>query len=74
MIKGLGLVGFSVEVHYDDNIDGELIPLSNERKIYAIPNGSAIFSKNGELFKVANDIYSFQNMKKEIVNSKVIKN
>ncbi|MBT2647591.1 Type 1 glutamine amidotransferase-like domain-containing protein [Bacillus sp. ISL-34] len=69
VIKGLGLVGFSVEVHYEDNIDGELIPLSNERKIYAIPNGSAIFSKNGELFKVANDIYSFKNMKKEIVNS-----
>ncbi|MGE7591303.1 Type 1 glutamine amidotransferase-like domain-containing protein [Peribacillus sp. NPDC101480] len=69
VIKGLGLVGFSVEVHYEDNIDGELIPLSNERRIYAIPNGSAIFSKNGELFKVANDIYSFQNMKKEIVNS-----
>ncbi|MCT4476058.1 Type 1 glutamine amidotransferase-like domain-containing protein [Peribacillus frigoritolerans] len=69
VIKGLGLVGFSVEVHYEDNIDGELISLSNERKIYAIPNGSAIFSKNGELFKVINDIYSFQNMKKEIVNS-----
>ncbi|MFE0507304.1 Type 1 glutamine amidotransferase-like domain-containing protein [Peribacillus butanolivorans] len=69
VIKGLGLVGFSVEVHYEDNIDGELIPLSNERKVYAIPNGSAIFSKNGKLFKVANDIYSFQNMKKEIVNS-----
>ncbi|MFJ9384217.1 Type 1 glutamine amidotransferase-like domain-containing protein [Peribacillus sp. NPDC101481] len=69
VINGLGLVGFSVEVHYDESIDGELFPLSNERKIYAIPNGSAIFSKNGELFKVANDIYSFQNMKKEIVNS-----
>ncbi|MFJ8071893.1 Type 1 glutamine amidotransferase-like domain-containing protein [Peribacillus sp. NPDC096447] len=74
VINGLGLVGFSVEVHYNESIDGELFPLSNERKIYAIPNGSAIFSKNGELFKVANDIYSFQNMKKEIVNSKVIKN
>ncbi|MGG0792161.1 Type 1 glutamine amidotransferase-like domain-containing protein [Peribacillus simplex] len=69
VIKGLGLVGFSVEVHYEDNIDGELIPLSNERKVYAIPNGSAIFSKNGELFKVVNDIYSFQNMKKEIVTT-----
>ncbi|QOS91020.1 MULTISPECIES: Type 1 glutamine amidotransferase-like domain-containing protein [Bacillales] len=73
VIKGLGLVGFSVEVHYEDNIDGELIPLSNERKIYAIPNGSAIFSKNGEPFKVTNDIYSFQNMKKGIVNFQVIK-
>ncbi|SIR88230.1 Peptidase E [Peribacillus simplex] len=69
VIKGLGLVRFSVEVHYEDNIDGDLISLSNERKIYAIPNGSAIFSKNGEPFKVTNDIYSFQNMKKEIVNS-----
>lgn len=73
MIKGLGLVGFSVEVHYEDNnIDRELLPLSNERKIYAIPNGSAVFCKNGELYKGINDIYSFQNMKKEIVNSKVL--
>ncbi|WHY55943.1 Type 1 glutamine amidotransferase-like domain-containing protein [Peribacillus simplex] len=65
VIKGLGFVGFSVEVHYEVNIDADLIPLSNERKIYSIPNGSAIFSKNGEPFKVTNDIYSFQNMKKE---------
>ncbi|MET3322736.1 UNVERIFIED_ORG: peptidase E [Peribacillus simplex] len=69
VIKGLGFVGFSVEVHYEDTIEGELIPLSNERMVYAIPNGSAIFSRNGELFKVVNDIYSFKNMKKEIVIS-----
>lgn len=60
MIKGLALVEFSVEVHYEDKIDGELLPLSTERKIYAIPDGSALFTKNGELYKVVNDIYSFQ--------------
>ncbi|MFE0508037.1 Type 1 glutamine amidotransferase-like domain-containing protein [Peribacillus butanolivorans] len=74
VIKGLGFVGFSVEVHYEDTIEGELIPLSNERMVYAIPNGSAIFSRNGELFKVVNDIYSFKNMKKEIVNSYFLMN
>ncbi|MED3998267.1 Type 1 glutamine amidotransferase-like domain-containing protein [Peribacillus frigoritolerans] len=74
VIKGLELVDFSVEVHYEDKIDGELIPLSNERTVYAIPNRSAIFSKNGELFKVVNDIYSFQNMNKEIVNTKSLIN
>lgn len=61
MIKGLALVEFSVEVHYKDKIDGELLPLSTERKIYAIPDGSALFTKNGELYKVVNDIYFFQN-------------
>lgn len=43
VIKGLGLVDFSVEVHYDGTIDEELIPLSDKRDIYAIPNGCALF-------------------------------
>ncbi|MFJ7746802.1 hypothetical protein [Peribacillus sp. NPDC097295] len=34
---------FSVEVHYDGANDEELLPLSNDRDIYAIPNGGAIF-------------------------------
>ncbi|MGG4266532.1 Type 1 glutamine amidotransferase-like domain-containing protein [Peribacillus simplex] len=43
VIKGLELVDFSVEVHYDGTVDEELFPLSNNRDIYAIPNGSAIY-------------------------------
>ena len=43
VIKGLGLVDFSVEVHYEETIDEELIPISDKRDIYAIPNGSAVF-------------------------------
>lgn len=43
VIKGLELVDFSVEVHYDETIDEELIPISYKREIFAIPNGSAIF-------------------------------
>lgn len=43
IIRGLELVDFSVEVHYDGANDEELLPLSNDRDIYAIPNGCAIF-------------------------------
>ncbi|SNT51930.1 Peptidase E [Bacillus sp. OK838] len=43
VIKGLELVDFSVEVHYDGTVDEELFPLSYNRDIYAIPNGSAIY-------------------------------
>jgi peptidase E len=41
VIQGLGLVDFSVEVHYNGTVDEELLPLSDKREIYAIPNGSA---------------------------------
>ncbi len=41
--KGLGRVDFNVEVHYrGEIIDEELLPLSYERDIYAMPDGAAI--------------------------------
>ncbi|MGE6376042.1 Type 1 glutamine amidotransferase-like domain-containing protein [Peribacillus muralis] len=69
VVDGLAFVPFSVEVHYEDKIDGELLPLSTRRKVYAIPNGSALFTKNGELYKVIHDIYFFQNMDKGKVHA-----
>ncbi|WP_285767191.1 Type 1 glutamine amidotransferase-like domain-containing protein [Peribacillus sp. SI8-4] len=61
VVDGLALVTFSVEVHYENQIDAELLPLSSERKIYALPDGSALFTKNGEPSKVVKAIYCFQN-------------
>ncbi|MFD9625324.1 Type 1 glutamine amidotransferase-like domain-containing protein [Peribacillus muralis] len=69
VVDGLALVPFSVEVHYEDKIDGELLPLSTERKVYAIPNGSALFTKNGEPFKGINAIYAFHKLDKEKLHS-----
>ncbi|WP_225986263.1 Type 1 glutamine amidotransferase-like domain-containing protein [Psychrobacillus glaciei] len=64
VIKGIGLVDFSIEVHYEPSIDEEIIGLSNKREIYAIPNGSAIFS-DGTKIMCINEIYHFSNLKKE---------
>lgn len=63
VIKGLSLVDFSVEVHYEEVIDEELIPLSENREIYAIPNGSAIFW-DGEVVTPINNVIHFYKMDK----------
>ncbi|WP_175454123.1 Type 1 glutamine amidotransferase-like domain-containing protein [Psychrobacillus sp. OK028] len=67
VIKGLGLVDFSVEVHYNEASDDDLMSLSNERTIYALPDGSSIFYKDGRIHKKVNDVISFLANKKTIV-------
>ena len=63
MISGLGIVDFSVKVHYKPSKDGELKRLSKEEKIYAIPERSALVYDNGRLSFMGN-VYMFQNGKK----------
>lgn len=72
VMKGLGLVDFSVEVHYNEAIDDELFSLSTDRTIYALPDGSAIFYKDGNIHKQVNDVISFQEKKKLIVYKRAI--
>jgi dipeptidase E len=60
---GLGLVDFSVKVHYNPSKDRELKQLSHKRKIYAIPERSALIYENGSISCVG-DIYLFQDGKK----------
>lgn len=67
VIKGLGFVDFSVEVHYNVASDDELFALSTERTIYALPDGSAIFYKDGEIHQKVNEVISFQEKKKSII-------
>lgn len=66
VLQGLKLVDFSVEVHYRSESDEELLALSNERMIYALPDGSAIFYTNGDIQKRVNDVITFQNSSKRI--------
>ena len=66
MIEGLGLVDFSVEVHYNGNNDKELFSLSANRDIYAIPNGSAIFWEDN-VVKPIHNVTLFSKRKKQIV-------
>jgi dipeptidase E len=63
IIPGLGLVDFSVKVHYKTSKDSELKQLSYGRKIYAIPERSALIFDNGSISCIGN-VYLFQDGKK----------
>ena len=67
VLQGLGLVDFSVEVHYRPESDDELLTLSKGRTIYALPDGSAIFYKDGNIDTRVNNIITFENSNKSIV-------
>ena len=59
ILQGLGLVDFSVEVHYRPESDEELLTLSKDRTIYALPDGSAIFYKDDTIHTRINEIITF---------------
>jgi len=63
IIPGLGLVNFSVKVHYKTSKDNELKQLSHKRKIYAIPERCALIYDSGHVSSIG-DIYLFQNGEK----------
>jgi len=63
IIPGLGLVNFSVKVHYKTSKDNELKQLSYERKIYAIPERSALIYDRSHVSGIG-DICLFQNGEK----------
>lgn len=66
IVTGLGLVNFSVEVHYNSSRDYELRKLSRGREIYAIPENCAIrYDSNTKIFHFFGDIYLFKDGKKE---------
>ncbi len=60
VMPGLGLVDFSVEVHYTPERDEELKELSKGRKIYAIPEHCALVYQDGVL-EFAGNIVLFEN-------------
>lgn len=63
IIEGLGLVNFTLKVHYKPERDNELERLSKEEKIYAVPEGSALVYENGALSFIG-DVYLFENGEK----------
>jgi dipeptidase E len=67
MITGLGLVDFSVKVHYEPSKDFELKRFSKEETIYAIPERSALVYDGGSL-SFMGDVYIFQNGEKIHMN------
>ncbi|MCJ7763422.1 Type 1 glutamine amidotransferase-like domain-containing protein [Candidatus Bathyarchaeota archaeon] len=67
IITGLGLVEFTVKVHYAPSEDTELQRLSAEEKIYAISERSALVYDNGALSFMGN-VLLFQNGEKTQVD------
>jgi len=63
LIKGLGLVDFTVKAHYKPSKDDTLKRLSKEEKIYAIAERSALVYDDGDLSFIG-DVYVFQNGEK----------
>ena len=63
MISGIGLVGFSVKAHYKPSKDGALKRLSQQEKIYAIPERAALVYEDGAL-SFMGEVYLFQNGEK----------
>jgi len=63
MIRGIGLVDFSVKAHYNHSKDDALKTLSKKETIYAIPERSALVYDDGCL-SFMGEVYLFQNGKK----------
>jgi peptidase E len=61
--SGLGLVDFSVDVHYSPSKDRELKKLSMKRKIYAMPEKCAVVYNNGDT-SFMGDVHLFYKGKK----------
>ncbi len=65
VIEGLGLVDLTLKAHYRLGRDKELIELSKEQDIFAVPKGSALICDKGEL-SVINNVYLFHNGERQI--------
>lgn len=70
IITGLGLVNFSVGVHYTASMDEEMRRLSLERRIYAIPERSALVHENVTLSFIG-DVYLFHKGTKKVPTTEV---
>jgi peptidase E len=66
MVGGLGIVDFTLKAHYKPEKDNELKRLSEEEKIYAVPEGSALVYDNGASSFIG-EAYLFENGEKRML-------
>ena len=66
-IKGLGLVNFAVDVHYDKTQDEQLKSLSLSKDLYAIPETSVIIVEDNKKSFIGN-VYKFSKGNKIKIN------
>ncbi|MCW4010468.1 MAG: Type 1 glutamine amidotransferase-like domain-containing protein [Candidatus Bathyarchaeota archaeon] len=67
VVSGLGLVEFSVKVHYKPDKDNLLKELSKTEKIYAIPQRAALIYDGGAA-SVVGEVFLFENGQKTRVH------
>ncbi len=67
IVEGFGLVDFSVSTHYKESEDADLLELSKNRKIYAIPEKCAVVW-DGKKMKFIGEVYLFYKNGKEKVS------
>ena len=67
MIPGIGLVDFSLKAHYKPSRDDALRRLSQQDRIYAIPERSALVYDDGCL-SFMGEVYLFQNGEKTLAD------
>lgn len=65
VIDGLGLADFTVKVHYKPSKDAELMKLSKEDRIFAIPAGSALVYDGGALSAIG-EVFLFMDGEKTL--------
>jgi len=65
-VEGLEMVNFSVKAHYEPAKDRLLAEASKEGKIYAIPQGAGLISRDGALSFVG-EVFLFENGEKSSV-------
>lgn len=69
IVSGLGLVHFSVEVHYGPSKDNVLKEFSRGREIYAIPEDCGIkYDSSASKFTFFGEIYLFKDGKKRKIS------
>lgn len=67
IIDGLGLVDITLKAHYRLGKDKELMKLSKEQDIFAVPKSSAIICDKGKLSFI-NNVYLFTNGKRQTLS------
>jgi dipeptidase E len=67
IINGLGLVDFTLKVHYKPEKDDALERLSKQESIYAVPEGSAIVYDNGACSFIG-EVYTFEHGEKSKIS------
>jgi len=63
IVEGLGLVDFTLSVHYTPEKDDVLLGFSEQDKVYAVPKNSALVFDNGVL-EVLGEAFLFENGQK----------